>query len=81
MPAHMKFTGIQRDHIVFPGKFGIGANGETLLAFLSREAVEGKINAAFFVSFSETGHYGDMPVARALRDFANVAAGLIERFN
>lgn len=80
-PAHITFTGILPQHVVFPAKIGIGANGETLLAFLSKDATAGKIQASFYVAFSEAGHYGDMPVIGALRDFAQTAANIIALFD
>jgi hypothetical protein len=80
-PAVVMISGVRSEHVTFPARMGIGANGESLLAILSKDASPGQIPAAFFVAFSEPGHYGNMPVVGALHDFANTASRIIRRFD
>jgi hypothetical protein len=82
MPSSVRITGIRRAHVEFPGKMGIGANGETLLAFISREApADGKVDATFVISLDEAGHLGDTWVVLALMKFADAAETAIRRFD
>jgi len=82
LPSTVFLIGIAPQHITWPAQQGIGANGETLLAFVSEDASPGgTVEAAFVVAFDEPGYLGSNWVVLALLQFTQTATSIIKLFD